>query len=317
MRLTLSLCIGCLIFVSLSFAQSTEPTRTVTITIDDLPVVTRRHSPEVYRDITQRLVASLKRNEVQAIGFVNEKKLYTDGQLDTSKVSLLKIWLEAGLELGNHTYSHPSLHNISLDEYQKEILQGEVVTRQLSKPYGKAPVYFRHPFLHTGRSVGTRDSLLQFLSEHGYQVAPVSVDNADYLFAAAYERALIDQDANMQQKIRGAYLAYMEDYFAYYEQQSQVLLGREIAQTLLLHANALNADTFNELATMLRQRGYSFVPLSEALKDKAYTTQKDTFTGAAGISWIHRWALTQGKGGDFFKGEPQVPEFVNSLAESF
>lgn len=317
MRSTLLLLAFCLGLLSFSTAQPVDSTRTVAITIDDLPVVTRRHTPEVYRNITQRLVASLKKNEVPAIGFVNEKKLYSDGSLDTLQVSLLKSWLDAGLELGNHTYSHPSLHNISLDDYQKEILQGEIVTRQISKPYGKAPVYFRHPFLHTGRSVATRDSLLLFLDEHGYQVAPVSADNADYLFAAAYERALLDQDKATQKKIREEYVGYMDDCFAYYEQQSEALLDREIAQTLLLHANALNADTFDDLAAMLRQRGYAFVPLSEALKDEAYTTQKDTFTGASGISWIHRWALTQGKRGDFFKGEPLVPKFINSLAESF
>lgn len=301
-----------------SFSQpSTDSSRTVAITIDDLPVVTKRRTPTVKLDITQRLVQSLVENEVPAIGFVNEVKLFKNGILDQAKVDLLKIWLEAGLELGNHTYSHPSLHKVSLAEYQQEVLKGEIITKEISEPYGLVPRYFRHPFLHTGRSVATRDSLNQFLEEHGYQVAPVSVDNADYWFAAAYERAIIDEDADTQQRIREAYLTYMEDYFAYYEQQSQALLGREIAQILLLHANALNADTFDALAEMMRQRGYTFVPLGKALEDAAYHTQEDTFTGSGGISWIHRWAITQGKKGEFFSGEPQVPEFVDKLADSF
>jgi len=300
------------------FAQpSTDSTRTVAITIDDLPVVTRRYTSAVRLDITQRLVQSLVENEVPAIGFVNEVKLFKNGIVDQAKVDLLKIWLEAGLELGNHTYSHPSLHKVSLTEYQQEILEGEIITKKISEPYGQAPRYFRHPFLHTGRSVATRDSLKQFLETHGYQVAPVSIDNSDYWFAAAYERAMINEDTDTQQRIREAYLTYMEDYFAYYEQQSQALLGREIAQILLLHANALNADTFDALAEMMRQRGYTFVPLGKALEDAAYHTQKDTFTGAAGISWIHRWAITQGKKSEFFSGEPRVPEFVDKLADSF
>jgi peptidoglycan/xylan/chitin deacetylase (PgdA/CDA1 family) len=301
-----------------TFAQpSTDSSRTVAITIDDLPVVTRRYTSAVKLDITQRLVQSLVENKVPAIGFVNEVKLFKSGILNQTEVDLLKIWLEAGLELGNHTYSHPSLHKVSLTEYQQEILEGEIITKKISEPYGQAPRYFRHPFLHTGRSVATRDSLNQFLEEHGYQVAPVSVDNSDYWFAAAYERAIINEDADMQQRIREAYLAYMKDYFAYYEQQSQALLGREIAQILLLHANALNADTFDALAEMMRQRGYTFVPLGKALEDAAYHTQEDTFTGSGGISWIHRWAITQGKKGEFFSGEPEVPEFVDKLADSF
>ncbi len=302
----------------LSFAQSSGTTqRKVAITIDDLPVVTRRSSPAVKLDITQRLVGSLVKNNVPAIGFVNEGKLYRRGKLDAKRVNLLQLWLEGGLELGNHTYSHPSLNKISLANYQQEILEGDIITKEISEPFGKAPVYFRHPFLHTGRSVATRDSLLQFLDEHGYEVAPVSIDNADYLFAAAYERAIIDENTDVQQRIREAYLEYMEDYFAYYEQQSQELLGKEIAQILLLHANALNADTFNKMAEMIRERGYSFVSLAEALEDDAYHSQLDTFTGKAGISWIHRWALTQGKQGEFFEGEPEVPPFIDELANSF
>ncbi|MEM6845779.1 MAG: polysaccharide deacetylase family protein [Bacteroidota bacterium] len=291
--------------------------RQVAITIDDLPVVTRRPSLEVKQDITRRLVAALVENDVPAIGFVNENKLYKFNRLDSARIDLLKRWLEAGLELGNHTYSHPSLHKISLAEYQQEILRGEEITQEICKSYGKALAYFRHPFLHTGRSVEIRDSLLHFLDKHDYQVAPVSIDNADYWFAAAYERAIIDQDTDMQRQVRETYLQYMEDYFAYYERQSEMLLGREIAQILLLHANALNADTFDKLANMIRERGYTFVSLKKALEDPAYHTQEDTFAGAAGISWIHRWALTQGKRGDFFKGEPTVPEFINELANSF
>ncbi len=301
-----------------AIAQSSEYNqREVAVTIDDLPVVTRRPTPEVRQNITQRLVKALVENEVPAIGFVNESKLYKFNRLNSARVDLLRQWLEAGLELGNHTYSHPSLHKISLAEYQQEILRGEKITREICEPYGKSPVYFRHPFLHTGRSVEIRDSLLHFLDEHDYQVAPVSVDNADYWFAAAYERTIIDEDTAMQQQVREAYLKYMEDYFAYYERQSEMLLGREIAQILLLHANALNADTFDDLANMIRERGYTFVSLAEALEDTAYRTQEDTFTGKGGISWIHRWALTQGKQGDFFKGEPTVPAFIDDLANSF
>jgi len=53
--------------------------------------------------------------------------------------------------------------------------------------------------------------------------------------------------------------------------------------------------------------------IDEALKDNAFTSA-DTFTGAAGISWIHRWAITRGVAKDFFKGEPATPEFVMKLA---
>jgi hypothetical protein len=39
-----------------------------------------------------------------------------------------------------------------------------------------------------------------------------------------------------------------------------------------------------------------------------------TFVGPGGITWLHRWALTQGKRGGFFAGEPTVPEWIEHAA---
>ena len=48
-------------------------------------------------------------------------------------------------------------------------------------------------------------------------------------------------------------------------------------------ANALNADYFDKLAQMIEKRGYKFISLDEALKDKAYTSP-DAYAGPAGIT---------------------------------
>jgi peptidoglycan/xylan/chitin deacetylase (PgdA/CDA1 family) len=222
---------------------------------------------------------------------------------------LLERWLDAGLELGNHTYSHPDLHSTPLAVFTNDVLLGETVTRRLLAARGKKPAYFRHPFLHTGRSLETKRSLEKFLAEKGYRVAPVSVDNYDYMFAAAYDRAGARGDTAGRQKISAEYLEYMHAVVGYYEQQSIKIVGREIAQILLLHANALNATVFDGLAAMLKSRGYRFVSLSEALKDPAYQS-RDEYIGPAGITWLHRWVLTEGDGGSILAGEPAVPVWI-------
>jgi hypothetical protein len=142
----------------------------------------------------------------------------------------------------------------------------------------------------------------------------VTIDNYDYIFAAAYDRSLEAGDRTLTGRITAAYLDYMEACVEYYEQQSVGSSGREIAQTLLMHANALNGATFEALIDRLRKRGYRFVPLHEALKDPAYAS-KDEFIGPGGITWLHRWALTQGKRGGIFAGEPVVPDWVQKASE--
>ena len=84
-------------------------------------------------------------------------------------------------------------------------------------------------------------------------------------------------------------------------------------QVLLIHANSLNADAYPDLARMMRARGYRFVPLGEAIADPAFGSP-DTFTGAGGISWLHRWALTRDEKGLVLPNEPVVPKFVLEIA---
>ncbi len=286
--------------------------RRVAITFDDLPANSFRPGLEAFRRVTGPLVAGLARHEIPAIGFVNESKLYVDGELREERVRLLGTWVEAGLELGNHSYSHPDLHSTPLDAYERDVLRGEEVTRRLLATVGRLPRFFRHPFLHTGTSLEVRDAFDAFLAEHGYRVAPVTIDNQEWIFARAYDHALARHDDALADRIADSYLAYMDGVFAYYEAQSVALLGREIRQVLLVHANQLNADRIDRLLGLIEARGYAFIPLDEALEDPAYE-HTDEYAGTGGITWLHRWALTEGKRGEFFAGEPEVPAFVQAV----
>lgn len=283
--------------------------KTVAITIDDLPVNSSRNDVATQTTITRKLLRAIKSNRVPAIGFVNESKLLTDGKLDEKRVALLRMWLDAGLELGNHTFSHPDLHRISLETFKADVIRGEEVTTKLLKTNGRALRYFRHPFLHSGNNLETKREFEKFLAERSYTIAPVTIDNSEWIFARAYDNALMRGDKQIAKRIAEAYIPYMEEKFAYFEQQSKALFGYQMKQTLLIHANALNADYFDRLARMIKKRGYEFISLEDALTDKAYTSP-DTYAGPAGITWIHRWAITAGKSDDFFRGEPRTPAFV-------
>ena len=297
---------------SLAYSQPSQlAQREVAVTFDDLPL--SRMNPKTMREVTAKLVAQIAAHKIPAIGFVNESKLYERDRLDSARVALLQMWLDAGLELGNHSYSHPDLHRLATESYKADVLQGEQITAQLLARQGRKPRYFRHPFLHTGTSLSVKKEIETFLAEHGYTVAPVSVDNSEWIFAHAYVLAAEKNDANLRARVGAAYVPYMEEKFVYYEKLARELFGDEIKQTLLLHANALNADYLDELAAMLARRGYAFIALEAALRDPAYDSE-DTYVGPAGLSWLQRWAMSKGKSGEFFKGEPKAPEFVLKAA---
>src|SRR5215203_2561364 len=299
-----------LLFATPGFSQL--QTRTIAFTIDDLPVVSTRRDLKNRQEITKKLLAHIRKAKIPAIGFVNENKLYTNEKRDELQIDLLRMWLEAGLELGNHTYSHRSLNRISLDDYEADLLKGETITKELLKERNRTIRFFRHPFLQTGRSLETKAAFDLFLNKHGYTIAPISIDNADYIFSAAYDRSFDAGDKKLMKQIGEAYVPYMESKLAYWERQSQKLFGREISQTLLIHANFINSDYLDDLAAMFKKRGYKIVPLEEALKDEAYRLP-DTYTGPAGISWLHRWAREKGRE-YIVSDEPKVPEYVLKLS---
>ncbi|MBM3758858.1 MAG: polysaccharide deacetylase [Acidobacteria bacterium] len=215
--------------------------------------------------------------------FVNsgQARYYTDQGLD----ELLALYRLPNIELGNHTFTHPDLNKIALAEYQAEILRAEPAIRKARG--GTQSRYFRHTFLHVGPTKEIREGLRTFLKEHNYIEAPVSIDTSDWMFARVYT------DTEDKAKFRKDYLDYMAATTAFFEQRAQAVLGQDIPQILLIHANQLNADSMPALLKLFRERGYQIVSLDQALQHPAYQ-QPDTYYGPSGFSWLHRWAITKG-----------------------
>lgn len=308
--------------------ETSAPDRRIVMTVDDLPWVQLPAVPTAsILDAHRRLIAAIRAAGVPLTGFVNEGKLEADGELDPARLAMLRDWLDAGATLGNHSYSHADLHAVGLAAYEADILRGERQLRPLLQARGQTPQWFRHPYLRAGRSAQDKDALARFLDQHGYRIAPVTVDNSDWIWAAAYLRAAAPQaqaqakakakgkhdPERLKARLRRDYVKYMGQKLDYYERQSIALLGYNLPQVWLIHANALNADTYGDLVAMAKQRGYRFVGLDEAMRDPAYQ-RADAYTGPAGPSWLHRWAIGAKKPASFFAGEPAVPDWVLNLA---
>ena len=274
--------------------------RRMAVTFDDLPgPAASLVSNEVgaLRDNTRRLLAAIRKHEIPVVGFVNEGKLFLEGETSkevAARTAVLALWLDAGLELGNHTYSHFSLNTTPLEAFEQDVVDGETVTRGLLAERGAMLRYFRHPFLQVGLDLDKRRSAEAFLRERGYTVAPVTIDNDEYMYAAVFADARRRGDRKAAAKVGEDYLRYMDTVVGFAEEVALRLTGRAIPQVLLLHANALNADYFSRLARTLSGRGYRFITLEEALRDTAYSLP-DTYAGRWGISWLHHWELTAGR----------------------
>ena len=306
MRARLLLIAATFLFVSLS--QGAE--RFVSLTIDDLPY---QRGGGLVDDqlLTKKLVAHLREQKVPTVGFVNEIKLHENGpeQL-AARSALLEEWLDAGVELGNHTYSHVDINAVPFEDYAQDLLKGEEITRALMRERGMTLRYFRHPFLRAGKEAGIKADLEKFLREHRYVIAPVTIDNDEWIFGGAYDVAATRGDAATMQRIGRDYLHYMEQAFVFSEHLARQVVGRDIRHVLLVHANAMNAEYLDDLIVEVRARGYEFISLPEVLADDVYR-RDDPYVGPKGWSWLLRWGV--GQEWDTSKA-PQVPAYVMELA---
>lgn len=272
---------------SFSLAQS----RTVAITVDDLPYagpVAKNVSAEA---VNRKLLAAFQKHNVPVTGFVIQTS--ADALGFARGTDILKQWVAQGFDLGNHTYSHPDINSLKVEDIQQEIVRGETTFVPLMKEAGRTPRFFRFPMNHTGDTQEKHDALAAFLADRGYQLATCTIDNSDYIFNTAYVKMLTKGDKSGAERVRAEYLAFTGTQIDYYTSLHLQVFGREIPHVMLLHDNPLNADVIEPLLKLFEDRRYNFIGLADAQSDSAYRTP-DTTVFREGPMWGYRWARERG-----------------------
>ena len=315
MRLGLASAVIVLAVALLHGQTPPRSTRAIAVTIDDLPW---NHQGEgtsfidAARRGTDAMLAALRAHRVPTVSVVNEGKLEAStAEERVARIALLEQWVEAGHILGNHGYSHRDANALTAEAYLADIAKGDTVTRELMRRRQPYVLYFRHPYTHTGDTIEKRDAITRGLTARGYTVMPHTIENSDWLFNVPYVKA----DAAGRAKLLEAYLAQTAAATAFAETKAAELFGRDdVPQTLLIHTLALNADALDRLLGMFESRGYRFITLDEAMRDKAYATP-DVYAGKTGPSWLFRWSRTIAPASNF-RDDPEVPSWVLALYQA-
>jgi peptidoglycan/xylan/chitin deacetylase (PgdA/CDA1 family) len=203
---------------------------------------------------------------------------------------------------------------VSVEQFENEIVKGEAVSRRLMASHGPYQLYFRHPQTHTGNTAEKKEAIERFLAAQGYKIAPHTIETSDFVFNVGYVRSVNAKDHAMVDRLRTAYLDFTLAATQFAEQITPQIFGRDIPQTLLIHANDITADTLDTLLQRLEARGYRFVTLDAAMADPAYGT-RDTVVSSHGPTWLWRWMKSKGQNVSF-KGDPEPEPWVVDLYNS-
>lgn len=238
----------------------------VALTFDDLPAAGGLPVGDTRAAIAGRLAAELKANHLKGTyGFV----IGSDLQGDPDAQQALRVWIAAGMSLGNHTWSHLSLDNETAAAYEHDIALDEPPLRQYSRRDNWH--WFRYPYLEEGNTLEKRNEVLAWLGNHGYRVAQVTLTFQDDDWSDPYNRCLAKHDDASIAWLKQSYLDNAAEFIQLGRREQQIAFGHEIPNVLLLHATAFTTLMLPRLLALLRQQGFRFAPLSRVEQDPAYS----------------------------------------------
>lgn len=207
-------------------------------------------------------------------------------------LAMARAWGLAGHAVGNHTMTHLDLNNpaVTLEQYEKEILDCDQIIKDLPG-YQK---WFRYTYLRDGNTPEKRDGVRNFLKDHGYRNAWVSLDTSDWRLNEVLMEALKKNSHADLAPIKQAYLDHVKQRALAYRHLSQQVQGRDIHQVILLHHNLINALWLNDLISQFKAMGWTIVSPQVAFADPVYQLQP--VHPAAGQSLLMSMALALGLG---------------------
>lgn len=232
------------ILVFILFLSSILQAKEIALTFDDAPVSSSKHFESLAR--TQELIKKLKALNVQgAMVFANPCKDEKNG------IAQLKKYVEAGHFIGNHTCSHPKLDDTGFARYSKDAEKGD----QLLSSLFKGQKFFRFPFLNESKDEKLRDEMREWLRINKYRNGMVSIDNDDYIFSWAINKAK-DQGKKIDYpKVEKLFLDHLIGAANFYDNLAVKTMGYSPKHVILLHEVDATVMFVEALVKELRSQG--------------------------------------------------------------
>ena len=235
------------------------------VTIDDLPTTGTLPPGTTRMAIVEQMIDALRRHAVPGVyGFVNGGQVHDYPELEP----ILTAWRKGGLLLGNHTFSHVDLDQVTSTEFVADIERNEPLLDRLS-PQGSWK-YFRYPYLHQGNAPDKQSAVRRWLASRGYRVAPVTVYVEHWEWSDAYARCIARQDMPAVTRVKEMYVEAGRARLHWASALSGQLFKRQIKHVLLLHLDALDAAVLDDLLRLHRAGGATLISLEAAIQEPAY-----------------------------------------------
>jgi peptidoglycan/xylan/chitin deacetylase (PgdA/CDA1 family) len=179
----------------------------------------------------------------------------------------LQRWLQAGYELGNHTYDHEGAQQLSADRVMASIERCHRLLEQLGAFDGARPRWFRFPMLDRGRDRDHRAEIQRRCEALGYRIAHASVDFFDHRFEQAY----LDAGAGRQaDAIAARYRRVARESLRLTSWAMQRAHGRDAISVPYFHFGAVSLHAVPDILDDAARAGAEWCSLQEAMDQRPY-----------------------------------------------
>jgi peptidoglycan/xylan/chitin deacetylase (PgdA/CDA1 family) len=206
----------------------------------------------------------------------------------------LERWLEAGYELGNHTYDHVPASDSDHVPFIASVERCDALLSRIGAFRQSRRKWFRFPQLDYGMDEAARRRLREALLKMGYSIAHGSTDLYDYAYEGPFGLALRGDNALLRRRIMHRFRRCAR--FSLW--QSRRLISRHYGADAPLvayaHFSRVSGEGLVPLLEELLLQGAVFCPLEQAQRHAFYMRldwQPDRTTGLVtsdlprGLAW--------------------------------
>ena len=277
-----TLCLAALL-AACATATPQPADKRIALSFDDVP-----RGPGAFLDVEER--AAIFRRELREAGveqaafFVNPGKYASEpGRIDE-----LMAYIADGHVVANHTNTHPSLRDLTVEQYLAEI---DAAERWLVQLPNHRP-WFRYPFLNEGRADrDKRDGVRAGLAARGLRNGYVTIDASDWFYeGAAIEAKRAGHDIDMD-ALRDLYVESHVEAANFFDDLARQATGRSPAHVILMHETDLAAMWIGDLVDALEADGWTIITADEAYADPfgAFAATYDTPSAQGTLTEMVAW----------------------------
>lgn len=181
--------------------------------------------------------------------------------------AVLGRWLEAGYELGNHTFDHLHASRSGPGAFLESVARCDALLAAVGAFGAGRRRWFRYPFLDRGADPAARAALAAGLRELGYAPVHASVDLYDHRYEAALAAAEAAGDGARAARILARYQEVAWRSVRYGAARSRAHAGRPVPQIPFFHFGRVSERGLAGVLERMRAAGALWCPVAEAAAD--------------------------------------------------